>query len=456
MFSPVYPARTTATTTRLVEEKGSNSEVSNIDQIRRPLTMCRTCEIEKTRGVKVWEPLKETAACEYNPDVRYLKDSDGDSDDNSVCVDAHCEGECITDPRRPPTGVPDQVRGPDGQWLDTLIWQWRVASKWKRMGDEVLPPLSASSPASGPVVPDAIDFMQVVRHRISSHRKYATAVYFGLGLQKSGLHRTDPALRRDFILHSLGIDDPTLEDHDELLAWLESSIVHIPWNDYLHGYDHLSASTQNPLWSRVQWTLSNSNRERGWSDWERLGYGDWTRPIDKSGWTHEDHACRFVLHFYDLLTHPELPHEYAIRRNLAINHRIGQWTAEAWDKDDKAWFGYGLFCLLIRSWQYKQHSANSHWECDQGLVPAMYENYTPHLFFDYPLVQVGQVNLNPLTPWVHKDDMPKNIEDLIGAQDHAMNAVAREKQQFIQHIMGIWGEEGEQEETDGQARCNTQ
>lgn len=452
--------------------------------------MCRTCEVREAEGATslaeealAHEPSGLTLdCCEYNPEVRIyednyeeppsrvtlrlvggrrgfadavlMRDSDDMSDSDDVCMDPECEGECNDELEDPPDGVPDEVLGPHGEWMSLDAWHHRVAVNWKRTGAEILPPSSGSGPAG----PDTITFQRVVDYRVDSQLKYVEPVHCDLGLQISGLRRSNPDQRRDFILYSLGIMDPAPGDSEELLLWLESSIVQEPWNGYVRGYgEYLGAWTHNPLWPRVQWYLADSNRERGWSDWERLGYGDWSRPIDKSGWTHEDHACRFVLHFYDLLTHPELAHEHDIRRNLATHHRIGQWTAEAHDTHDKAWFGYALLCLLIRSWQYKQHATNSHFRCDQGLVPAMYEGYNPNIFIDYPLVQVGQLNLSPFTPWVYKDDMPKNLEldeHSIEVQERRMNLVARVKLRMFESMMERRAREREEEEREEEARRN--
>lgn len=309
-------------------------------------------------------------------------------------------------------GVPDDVLGPDGDWMPIEEWIPIVASGWTRTVESNT---SSSETGSTANQVQEITFSQVVNYRLSKQEHYADTVRTSLELQHLGLLQDNPVVRRELILISLGIKDHRGTDFHELLDWFESSVVQIPWNDYQGSYLDLDAQTQNPLWPRVQGYLANSNRERGYSNWERLGYGDWLRPIDKSDWTHEDHACRFILYFYDLLTHPELPQEHQIHGRLSLEKCVGQRTTESCDEHDKAWFGYSLLCLLIRSWQYKQHDPLAIWGCNEGLVPAMYPSYSPNRYTSYPPVQVGEPNLSPFTPWVHEDnneyDMYRSDED---------------------------------------------
>lgn len=301
------------------------------------------------------------------------------------------------------TVIPDEVLGPDGDWMGTDQWIELVASQWTRMG---------GSPGSDEGV-RVISFMEVLLHRCFKHSEYTQAVetltHQVDAFKKLGSFRARGAA----IVASLGNweHDPEEEDYHALRALLSTRAVQIPWEEYVRTNLDLGLHTQNPLWPRVQWYLANKNHDLGYSDWERLGAGDWDRPIDKSGWTHEDHACRFILHFYDLLQDPELDAEHIAHETLVREQRIGCRIAECYDTRDKAWFGYSLFCLLIRGWQYKQQGTP--WTGSGGaemLVPALHENYVPDRDLEFPPIQVGVVNLSPFSPWVYRDDMPRNID----------------------------------------------
>lgn len=348
------------------------------------------------------QPIVPISCREYCPIGRYVEPEDNGNDNDKEDV---------------PSGIPHEVLGPDGEWMSLDHWGWAVADNWRRADLDGPPAPAAGSPLAGSP-PGEVSFRQVVNYRAVRHRQCAETTEANLELQLAALRQADHVARHILVLESLGVGEPWPHHSDELLGWLESDVVQTPWAGYRRGYAYLGAHTQNPLWSRVQWCLAGSNRERGHSDWERLGFGDWMRPIDKSAWTHEEHACRFILHFYDLLTNPELPREHTLRGDLVENHRVGQRIAETYDERDKAWFGYSLLCLLIRSWQYKQHNAQELWVPDERLVPALYPTYFVDNYMEYPPIQIGQVNLSPFTPWICGDDMPKNLEyDLVEEDD---------------------------------------
>ena len=351
-----------------------------------------------------WEGL---VCDEYWPVGRYLiEDEEYDELDEPVDL-----GES-----EDPSGVPDEVLGPDHEWMPLELFVECVAVNWTRT---LLRP-----DADGERV---VSFSRVLRHRIERHRQYADTAQCFLGLQNHALQTPEGTPRCVHLLEALGIAIPREEEYEELKAWQESSIVQIPWAEYRHHYTDLDTHTTNPLWPRVQWYLSNTNRSRGYCDWERLGFGDWMRPIDKRDWTHEDHACRFILRLYDLVTDSDSSRERTPYADfLTADRRIGRRIAESYDERDKAWFGYSLLCLLIRSWQYKRTHPERVWADDEQLIPALYLDYEPNPNAKYPPIQVGVVNLSPFTPWIYKNKLPKNLDhrgsDLGDDEDFRLDA----------------------------------
>ena len=297
------------------------------------------------------------------------------------------------------SGIPEEVLGPRDRWIPTDLWVDYVAARWERT--RIRPDVCGSQ---------QVTFSRVLEYRIRKHRKYARTVRDVLGLQLEALSEEKQEQRCVRILGTLGVLEPREQEYHELSNWVNSSVVQIPWAEYRCHYD-LDTLTQNPLWPRIQWYLSNTNRDKGYSNWEHLGFGQWLRPISRREWSHEDHACRFILRLYDMIHDLDWNREHASLPDYLVAERvIGSRIAESYDDRDKAWFGYSLLCLLIRSWQYKQQYTERAWADDDQLIPALQADYDPGYDIKYPPVQVGEVNLSPFTPWVYEDDLPKHID----------------------------------------------
>lgn len=297
------------------------------------------------------------------------------------------------------SGIPDEVLGPRDKWIPLDLYTDCIAANWERT--RIRPDACGSR---------QVTFSSVLEYRIRKHRKYARTVRDVLGLQLEALNEEKQEPRCVRIMGTLGVLEPREEEYHELSSWVNSSTVQIPWSEYYRHYTGLGMRTQNPLWPRVQWYLSNTNRDRRYSNWERLGFGQWQRPVSRRHWTHEDYACRFILRLYDMINDFPNREHTSVPDYLIAERAIGSRVAESYDDRDKSWFGYSLLCLLIRSWQYKQQHTCRCWTDNEQLIPALQADYQPGCNIRYPKVNVGAVCLSPFTPWIYEDDLPKNLD----------------------------------------------
>ncbi|KAI1085926.1 hypothetical protein F5B19DRAFT_248253 [Rostrohypoxylon terebratum] len=298
-------------------------------------------------------------------------------------------------------GVPHQVLMPSGEWLPFQTWMLRVARGWWKQVDQ--PPVSPSAFGSHYNV-GQINFFRVMRSRIDRNVKYAVFTRFARRRQWEGICKwDDPVSRQRSIMFSLTgegarvVDDPTSDEVASLLRFIRSDIVRLPWYEYWNGYLKHNPWTSNPAWSMIQKSLHND----ALADHRRRAYGKGDlsvhEELDKSNWSHEDHAIRFIISVYYPMK------AYVHSGGHDSSDVPAGWRACAYktenrpDIDDRYWFGFSLLMLLTLSWQH--HSKFPSKKYHDRLVPALYYDFKTGRKMRFPRHKVGQIDLSPFTPW---------------------------------------------------------
>ncbi|KAI1082700.1 hypothetical protein F5B20DRAFT_577777 [Whalleya microplaca] len=294
-------------------------------------------------------------------------------------------------------GIPDEVMGPDSSaWMDLGHWLTTIARSWKRIGwrfdhDTCTQELSE------------VSFEDVIRYRLDEQAEYSEITHNLVNLQRNAFESDNFQYRASSLICSLGLE-PYWETFAEVEALLASPAVTVPWSQYCQNYLELHSRTRNAVWGKIQYRLAQSIRGRDDKGCQRLGYGHWETPIDRSSWSHEDFACRFILHLYDLMSNPELPIEHM----GTIPYVTTNWCLSR-NHEDRHFFGFSLLCLLTLSWQYKRRV-----KVKDVLIPAMTPFFSPQKF-KYPKVQVGKLDLSPFSPWIYwgfgVNDLDNNNSD---------------------------------------------
>ncbi|KAH9995348.1 hypothetical protein F4779DRAFT_636619 [Xylariaceae sp. FL0662B] len=282
-------------------------------------------------------------------------------------------------------GIPDQVLSPDNStWIDLGYWVMAIARGWTRTSwrqDDDTPFCK----------PTEVSFKDVMQYRIDAQSEYAEVTHNMVNWQRNAFESNNFHDRASSIICSLGLF-PRGEIFAAVERLLDSSAVTIPWTEYCQHYLSLHPRTRNALWGTIQFRLAESIVDGEYVGCERLGYGNWETPIDRSSWSHEDFACRFILHLYDLMSNPELPIEHM----STIPDITGDWQLTR-NHADRHFFGFSLLCLLTLSWQYKRRV-----QVEDVLVPAMMRFFSPQEF-EYPKIQAGKLDLSPFSPWIYED-----------------------------------------------------
>ncbi|KAI1208044.1 uncharacterized protein F4807DRAFT_468920 [Annulohypoxylon truncatum] len=304
-------------------------------------------------------------------------------------------------------GIPHEVSTPGG-WRSFRLWMLEVARSWWQTVDR--PALNPES--FGDIYERGnVNFFQVMRSRVDRQVKYAVWTNFArrrhweaLTMSHEGYDRSYAIrLRQEGIMYSLcGMDGSLVSGDDSQEAesfarFLRSPAVRLPWEEF--GEDWLAShhDTSNPKWNQVQSILANPDL----ATYRRRAYGvgipDERRRLDKTNWSYEDHAIRFIISVYHLGV------AVLAEDGIGPDDPLSGWRSCLFkqtntpDIEDRHWFGFCLLMLLTVSWQHNVRHPTIHY--NDRLVPAIYPDYAGG-DFSFPDTEVGMVNLSPLTPWI--------------------------------------------------------
>ncbi|KAI1382024.1 hypothetical protein F4677DRAFT_439828 [Hypoxylon crocopeplum] len=311
-------------------------------------------------------------------------------------------------------GIPHEVSLPNSPhgFISFRLWMVQVARAWSKpvRAAGLNPDLFGGIYDQG-----RINFFQVMRFRIARQRAYA--FYVGLAWYKQqcvlttrpgnmdifGEYTPEGPIEMQILFSLVGLDfnfiHVSTEEIERLKRFIRSPAVRTTFIEYATDYLETNENTTIPRWNIIQPSLSNPDLAasraaaygRTWEDSSRL---------NKTHWSHEDHAIRFILTLYEAATR-QLEYDDIGTWNARSFERFFFSTASAPDMADRHWFGYSLLNLLLLSWQYNQVVAWDNYPA--VLVPALYEGFRPARI-RYPRPNLGEIDLSPHTPWIWFDD----------------------------------------------------
>ncbi|KAI1105476.1 hypothetical protein F4804DRAFT_350486 [Jackrogersella minutella] len=303
-------------------------------------------------------------------------------------------------------GIPHEVSTPiPGEWIGFKRWMMQVARGWWRT-IEAPAYAKASFPGTHSVM--RINFFRVMRYRIARQRQLNFWTYWVCMRQDEALTNADNDYNRrlNVIMFSLmGADGiqtirNSSQDIESLARFIRSGIVVVAFKEYYRDYLSTHPDTLNSRWAMVQPWLADpalaGARRRD------FGRGSVTDVLDKSRWSHEQHATRFIITLYHLTSL-----QFYVDDIEELLTSESSWRAyffsrqHATDTADRYWFGYALLQLMTMSWQHNLAHPTPHYA--RRLVPALYKSYKPKPHTFGP-ISVGQIDLSPASEWKIDDD----------------------------------------------------
>ncbi|KAI1459140.1 hypothetical protein F4805DRAFT_422732 [Annulohypoxylon moriforme] len=303
-------------------------------------------------------------------------------------------------------GIPHELSAPgNARWQCLKVWMLEVARGW--WGPSVEYPRQNPDLFRDIYNRGQVNFFRVARSRIDRQVQYAFWTRFARRRQRAALSipyfsRTIRN-RQEFIMFSLTGSDGYMASGDDslevetLARFIRSPAVWDSWIEYRNDYLLAHPDSSNARWNMIQPTLHN--RDFPGSMRRAYGRGGWNerRDLDKTDWTHEDHAMRFIISVHNVGT------AQLLDAGFGPDDGLSGWRACFFKKgnfpdiEDRYWFGFSLLNLLVLSWQHnRQHPSELY---RQRLVPALYKGFEPKKA-SFPDVEVGMVNLDPKTPWI--------------------------------------------------------
>ncbi|KAI1384983.1 uncharacterized protein F4822DRAFT_446098 [Hypoxylon trugodes] len=316
-------------------------------------------------------------------------------------------------------GIPHQVSLPGQQgWWPLKLWMMGLARGWT----DWVKDKTNDRDNFGTYELRYFNFFNAMKKRIAVQKIQAFWTRFAHKRQVNALTRgpyseiLGPLKSRvELIMVTLiGLNrDPSDVDHGNTLReFIASLVVTEPFREYRLSYLEQNPQTKNPCWNLIQPVLGNIDIHGSLR--ATYGTGDEVEMIDvdKSSWSHEDHACRFIRSVYQralIALESEGLQSGDFEGGFMSYFFMGDGENTV-DIGNKYWFGFSLLCLLIKSWQFNELYPSNDFE--RVLVPALYPLYQPHRY-NFPAAEVGQIDLSPETHWVSAGkDTPIDFEDL--------------------------------------------
>ncbi|KAI0176136.1 hypothetical protein GGR52DRAFT_589896 [Hypoxylon sp. FL1284] len=174
--------------------------------------------------------------------------------------------------------------------------------------------------------------------------------------------------------------------------------------EYAHAYLHQNLASRNSCWNTIQARLGDLTVDETKAVYGLIN----TDPnaFDKSKWSHEDHACRFIVCVYEALRN------WCERRDVSndtawLFERYNFSNNYNFDMTDKYWFGWSLLTFLMLCFQHSMVHDSTRYE--DVLAPVLYEDWQMGNVVNFPPYKIAMMNVSPYSKW-NTDDFENQVD----------------------------------------------